>query len=139
MRKRSSLRALHENGSLHLEQLAAAAEIERVFSALAAGLFAPPRRKVTRSGRPRDVTEATVIAYRDRFRPWAATLSERHKSGGPPILEVVLDCVVDGLTLREIDAQRRFRSGRASAYLIEGLTLYAEMAGWLPLREGTRP
>jgi hypothetical protein len=131
--RRCSLRALHEAGSLDLEHLAAAAEIERVFLALTAGLFARPRRDAIRGSRPRDMTEAAAIAYGDRFRPWAATLSERHKAGGPPILEVVLDCVVDGLSLREIDQNRRWRHGRAGAYVVEGLELYAVMAGWRAL------
>jgi hypothetical protein len=131
--RRCSLKALHEAGSLGLDHLAAAAEIERVFLALTAGLFARPRRDAIRGSRPRDMTEAAAIAYGDRFRPWAATLSERHKAGGPPILEVVLDCVVDGLSLREIDAGRRWRHGRAAAYVVEGLELYATMAGWRTL------
>lgn len=131
--RRCSLKALHEAGSLGLDHLAAAAEIERVFLALTAGLFARPRREAIRGGRPRDMTEAAAIAYGDRFRPWAATLSERHKAGGPPILEVVLDCVVDGLSLREIDTGRRWRHGRAAAYVVEGLELYATMAGWRTL------
>lgn len=131
--RRCSLKALHEAGSLDLEHLAAAAEIERIFLALTAGLFARPRREAIRGGRPRDMTEAAAIAYGDRFRPWAATLSERHKAGGPPILEVVLDCVVDGLSLREIDSARRWRHGRAAAYVVEGLDLYATMAGWRAL------
>lgn len=133
--RRCSLKALHEAGSLDLEHLAAAAEIERVFLALTAGLFARPRRDAIRGGRPRDMTEVAAIAYGDRFRPWAATLSERHKAGGPPILEVVLDCVVDGLSLREIDSARRWRHGRAAAYIVEGLDLYATMAGWRALRQ----
>lgn len=131
--RRCSLKALHEAGSLQLEHLAAAAEIERVFLALTAGLFARPRREAIRGGRPRDMTEAAAIAYGDRFRPWASTLSERHKAGGPPILEVVIDCAVDGLSLREIDAARRWRHGRAAAYVVEGLELYATMAGWRTL------
>lgn len=131
--RRCSLKALHEAGSLDLEHLAAAAEIERVFLALTAGLFARARREEIRGGRPRDMTEAAAIAYGDRFRPWAAALSERHKAGGPPILEVVLDCVVDGLSLREIDSGRRWRHGRAGAYVIEGLELYTTMAGWRAL------
>lgn len=128
--RRCSLQALHSAGSLDLEHLAAAAEIERVFLALTAGLFARARRDAIRGGRPRDMTEAAAIAYGDRFRPWAATLSERHKAGGPPILEVVLDCVIDGLSLREIDQARHWRHGRAGSYVIEGLELYAMMAGW---------
>ncbi len=133
--RRCSLKALHEAGSLALEHLSAAAEIERVFVALTAGLFARPRQEAIRGGRPRDMTEAAAIAYGDRFRPWAATLSERHKAGGPPILEVVIDCVVDGLSLREIDSARRWRHGRAAAYVVEGLELYATMAGWRTLAQ----
>jgi hypothetical protein len=131
--RRCPLRALHEAGSLGLEHLAAAAEIERVFLALTSGLFTRPRREEIRGGRPRDMTEAAALAPADRFRPWARALSERHKAGGPPVLEVVIDCVVDGLTLREIDSQRRWRHGRAAAYVVEGLGLYATMAGWLAL------
>ncbi len=133
--RRCPLRALHEAGSLGLEELAAAAEIERVFLALTAGLFARPRQEAIRGGRPRDITEAAAIAHADRFRPWATALSERHKAGGPPILEVVVDCVVDGLSLREIDSQRRWRHGRAASYIVEGLELYATMAGWSALSD----
>lgn len=133
--RRCALRSLHERGLIGLEQLAAAAEIERVFLALSAGLFATARRSEVRSGRPRDLSESTAIAHADRFRPWARALSEGHKQGGPPVLEVVLAVVIDGLSLREIETARRWRHGKAEAYLAEGLERYAAMAGWLRVRQ----
>lgn len=132
--RRCALRSLHERGLIGLEQLAAAAEIERVFLALSAGLFATARRSEVRAGRPRDLSEAAAIAHADRFRPWARALSEAHKAGGPPLMEVVLAVVIDGLSLREIETARRWRHGRAEAHLAEGLERYAVMAGWLKLK-----
>lgn len=131
--RRCALRSLHERGVISLEQLAAAAEIERVFLALSSGLFATARRSEVRAGRPRDLSEAAAVAHADRFRPWAQALSLAHKQGGPPVLEVVLSVVIDGQSLREIETARRWRHGRAEACLAEGLERYAAMAGWLRL------
>ena len=132
--RRCSVKALFERGHLGVEELRAAHEIERVYVMLTAGLFAktasPELRGRISGGRRVDMAEAAVAAFSGRYRPWADRLSAQHKSGGPPMLEVVIDCVIDGHTVGDIDKARRWRHGKAAGYLREGLSLYAEMAGW---------
>ncbi|HYM31984.1 MAG TPA: hypothetical protein VEU47_11820 [Candidatus Cybelea sp.] len=126
---RCPVQMLFERGHLGVEEVRAAREIERVFVALTAGLFAKASLQESR-GRRVDMGEIAAMAHARRYRPWADALSARHKAGGPPLLEVVIDCVVDGRSLAAVERDRRWRHGRAAGYLREGLELYVAMAGW---------
>lgn len=131
-RNRDSIQVMHERGAIGAEEVRAALEIRQVYHAIVGGLF--PRAHdpsgIGVRGAPRpDWSPAMTAAY-ERYCAWAKELSDRLSLGGPPILEICVDAIVDGMTCAEIDQARRWRKGRAADLIREGLERYAVRAGW---------
>ena len=107
--------ALHARGVIGAEEVLAAAEIHRVLTAVIGGLMARAGDPDRRSGGFRLPSDAIAVLYASRYKPWADDLSRRHKSGGPPILEVVID-IDDADSLREFTADLLYmRSARRAS------------------------
>lgn len=128
-RRRDTLQVLFERRAIGVEELRAALEIRRVFHAVIAASMARVSRLDEPRG-PRRVPEFIDAAWSGRYKPWANEMSARRKLGGPPILEVVIDAVVDELSCRQIDRARHWREGKAADYIRLGLERYAVRAGW---------
>jgi len=125
--RRDGIRELETRSPLwRPEYRTAADEIREVYLAVTGGLFARAQRydRVDR-GASVGIPEGLARLHRDRYLPWARALSVRHALNGPPVLEVVIDAVVDGETVSSIAARRRHRKGHVTAWILEGLALYA--------------
>ena len=70
-------------------------------------------------------------AYRDRYRPWAERLAASRAQNGPPILQTVIDIVIDGRTATDLDRAHHHRRGTCVRWLVYGLDLYGQIAGWM--------
>lgn len=135
-RQRNPLQVLHERGAIGDEELRAAVEISRVYHAIIGGLFPraqDPSRQNIRSNPPQEDWPKSLSDAAKRYKAWAQRLSDNRVMGGPPILEVCIDAIVDGQTCCEIDKARRWRKGRAADLIREGLEDYACRAGWLQM------
>jgi hypothetical protein len=124
------IETLHERGSITDPQRDAALEIRQAFvEAVAGAMTTAMRWDGTRGSRTFvGVEEVTLvqIARRKRYLRWAQDLGARV----PDALAVTIDVVVEGRSLRQCDAERRWRNGRASDLLCEALREYARLAGW---------
>jgi len=124
------IETLHERGSITERQRDAALEIRVEFTEIASGaMMRSPRYDGTRGARTFGGVEtvtAASIARRKRYRRWTGALAARL----PDAVAIAIDVVVDGRSLRQVDAERRWRNGRAGDLLIEALQAYAQLAGW---------
>lgn len=126
--KRCSLEAMRSRGAIGMEEMRAADEIARVFHGVTAGLFARAQAIEPARGSGRGMPAALAEVYSERYKPWADWASEPSRRR---IMAACMDVIIDGWTVGEVDADRRWRNGTASELLREGLTQYARMAGWL--------
>lgn len=125
--KRCSLETMRSRGLIGMEEIRAADEIARCWFGICGGLFSKAQNVETIRGSGRGMPAGVAEAYTERYKPWADWAghpSRRH------MLAVVVDVVVDGWTVSEIDADRAWRNGSAATYLRDGLERYAQMAGW---------
>lgn len=130
---------LHGRGRLTREQVIAAEEIERLWQGLTRGMFARSAFRAERMGTPGHhdpldrLRPGEEIAWRNRYRPWAqeqaVTLLSR--AGDSTRLQLVLDVVVDNVSLRALEDQHGLRHGSALPHLRAALHRYAEIAGWI--------
>jgi len=102
----------------------AAREIRRIYTALVAGLMPRAVDMNGVRGAASPMPEWIAIATRDRYAPWRRQM-------GASRLSLVIDWLVDEVPLRQIDRDRRQRNGWAADVVLEALTRYAEIAGWL--------
>jgi hypothetical protein len=108
------------------EYRTAADEIREIYLAVIGGLMSRAQRfDRVDLGKPIGIPEGLARLHRDRYLPWAQALSVRHALNGPPVLEVVIDAVVEGETVSSIAARRRHRKGHVTMWIIDGLALYA--------------
>ena len=122
--KQGTMSRLIENSRIGGEEVRAAQEIERVYFGLTCQLFARGATYGERLARSSgDWPEWLVLAYHERYKPWADTVKQ-------PILPVTVDILIEGMTGREIDTRRSWGKGKAVNFLIDGLQLYVDMAGW---------
>lgn len=130
--RKTSFEVMCEKQEITGAMFEAAQEIDRVYHAICGALICRGA-----SSEPGGRAAATPIAERfawahaKRYKPWALVLSARRNSGGPPALEVVIDVVVDGRGLRQIETDRRWKHGYAKYLVRRALLEYAEMAGWV--------
>ena len=114
------------------EDVLAAEEIRRVYAFLVACMFAKVQRFEARSaGADSERVPLSMIDANGRYTRWRKWADIEHKRGGMPYLPVTIDIVVDGLSCAEVDANRRWRKGKAATALREALREYAYMAGWV--------
>jgi hypothetical protein len=108
----------------------AAREIDRVFRFITQGLMAKAQMLARASRGVVPPSEVLAIAYAKRYKPWADVLTEQRNRHDDPTLEIVIAAVVDGWSMRDLDASRVWRNGNAARCFRNGLRLYAVMAGW---------
>lgn len=126
--KRCSLETMRSRGLIGMEEIRAAEEIERCWYGLCGGLFSKAQQLDPMRGSGRGMPAAIAEVYTEHYKPWADWAGEPERR---PMLDVVISVVIDGQTVGDIDADRRWREGRAAGMLREGLARYARMAGWL--------
>jgi hypothetical protein len=124
-------------GRIGEAELGAADEIERVFTAVSAGLFARARAIDGALGgsagtqRRPEMAAWLARAYRDHFQPWADRLERLHREDRhPPMLAITIASLIDGQGLRQIERGERLKNGTAARAIAVALELYARMAGW---------
>lgn len=128
-----SLARMFERKEITRDMLQAADEIDAVYLALTKGLMAKGMQMEPRSpGGKVEMSDKLADAWSRRYRPWADVLSKRKKNGGPPWLEVVIDVLVDGRSVSEVDDDRGWRHGFAKYIVRRSLLEYAALAGWAP-------
>lgn len=117
------------------EHLEAAWEIERIYLAIVQSLM--PKRMSFERRDPTNRDPGLVVppsmryAYRERYKPWADHLSALRVQGGPPVMLIVIDTLIDGRDARTIERELHMRNGSAVTLLVQGFDTYARLAGWL--------
>lgn len=124
------IQAMVDRGAITGPEHDAAREIDRVFRYITQGLMAKAQTLARQPRGEVSPSEAIAIAYAKRYKPWADALTEKRNRHDDPTLEVVISAVVDGMSMRELDASRIWRKGSAATCFRNGLRLYAVMAGW---------
>lgn len=129
--RKTSFEVMHDRGEITGPMYEAAQEIERVYMAICGAVMCRGMPLApTSKGEPVPMAEKIAWAHAKRFKPWADRLSARKNGGGPPALEIVIDVVVDGRVVTDIDTEHRWRRGYAKHLTRRSLLEYAEMAGW---------
>lgn len=130
--KRDTIEELAYRKTIGPAQEQAADEIHAVFTARTAQLFTKTQDldRIHGGHSTADWTAALVSAAK-RYDEWAAELSAAHTNGGPPLLPVCIAIIIDGHTGNDVDRDYRQRKGTACKWLVQALTRYAEMHGFL--------
>lgn len=130
---RTLMDAWRDSGNLHPAVEAAAYEIENVHTAVVAGLWTKTASYGERTGvsSTNDWPARIAIAYRDRYGPWKDEMAVIWKKTQMPIHATIVDAIIDGHSLRQIDRARQWKNGTASGYVKWGLWRYCVMAGWV--------
>lgn len=129
--RRDGIRELEARSPLwRPEYRTAADEIREVYLAIVASVLSRAQtfERVDGGNGAHRWATAMLEHYHDRYKPWADELSAVHALNGPPLLEVVIDAVVDGETVSSIAARRRHRSGRVTEWIIDGLSRYCRIS-----------
>ena len=71
-------------------------------------------------------------AYYCRYKPWANEMA-KYAAPGVTALSVVVDVIVEGKTLTEMDYMLNSRKGTTKRIIIDALQVYAEIAGWVKM------
>jgi hypothetical protein len=113
------------------EEVMAAQEIERVWCALCCRLFAKAGHYGERldPSADRDWSPGMLAAH-VRYLAWANSLKGQ-------TLSIVIDILIDNRAARDIDRERRWKSGTTLDLLIATLGDYAAKAGWRKARTRT--
>lgn len=130
---RSIIEKWRVDEAIHPMAAEAAYEIDTCYRAIVAGQFARTARygEYTSPGPDTDWPAGLAIAIRDRYGPWRDAMSALYKLHHVPALEITIDLIVEGRSLREIDAAHRWRKETAARLIKWALTEYAIMAGWM--------
>lgn len=130
---KKAIERLIERGEIANEEMRAAAEIETAIHALSCGLRAKgaayERVDCSRSGS--HVMPDHVAYSLDHYGRFAAVWTQRHADYGDPTLEILIDAVVDEMTLSAIHQKHGYRLARVEKALIGGLRDYAARAGFV--------
>lgn len=126
----SPIQRLIESRQIGGEEVQAADEIVRVFMAISGALFARSASlvRVDRGLAPPD--PPGMIDAHARYRAFAAHWSDMAKRGHP-MLEILIDALVDETPFRVLDYRHRVRHGKCRRVVIAGLRDYAARAGWV--------
>lgn len=133
------IKAFAERGSITPAEEQAALEIETVFRYIAGGLMSKAARMGREDrGQPSEPS-AWLVQATERYKRWADRLSQQRDMHDDPTLAVVVAAVVDGQSMRSLDAEYRWRRGNAATCFVSGLRLYANLAGWQKERAYPEP
>lgn len=134
--RKSSFERLCDSRCVTGGMLQAAQEIERVYLAICGSVVvrAQSLGSVGR-GAPRPMSDHVALAHARHYRPWADALASIRNRGGWPMLEIVVDVVIDGRQLRDVEKDKRLRNGAAKTALCWALLKYAVMARWSAEKE----
>ncbi|MBT5051403.1 MAG: hypothetical protein HOM58_23110 [Rhodospirillaceae bacterium] len=126
---------LRDHGRISARHLEIAEEIRSVHEAVGRGLF--PTAQSVRwhggSGGRRGggeffdrMTQSERYAWERRYLPWTHDLATEIAAGmaGTRWLQLIIDIVVDNLSLRDVETRYQLRHGTAIAYLTNGLDRY---------------
>ena len=105
-------------------------EIERVFVAVSGALMSRSQMGDGGGSSSGGWAESLVIAWRDRYKPWAAAMSAHRIATGSPVFEFILDIALEDLTMRECERRLGVRNGKGPEIIRFGLGEYVTMAGW---------
>lgn len=113
------------------EMLQAGNEIGRVFVSISGALMPRSQMGERISGGVRsDWSEGQLIAYKDRYVPWARAMEAHAWQLGEPVHGILIDLAVEDIPLSEA-FQRNHVGFRRGIKLVEyGLGMYVTMAGW---------
>lgn len=103
----------------------AAREIRRIYNMTVEGMMPRAVDMHAVRGAPKPMPEWLAQAKRDRYNPWAKEM------GADGRLSLVVDWLIQEVPLAQIDKDRKQRNGRASEIVVQALTRYAEIAGWI--------
>ena len=113
------------------EMLQAGGEIGRVFIAVSGALM--PRSQMgerVSGGMRADWSDSQLIAYKDRYVPWARAMEAHAFQAGEPVHGILIDLAVEDISLAEA-FQRHGVGHRRGVKLVQyGLGMYVLMAGW---------
>lgn len=127
----SPIRRLLERGRIGAEELRAAEEIVLAFQSMTSALWVRPQTLERRDRSYHGNYEpAAVVDAMARYKAFAAHWSTQARHGCP-LLAILIEAIVDERGLREIEADRRLRNGRASQIVVGGLRDYAARSGWV--------
>ena len=126
---------LRARGRITQRHLGIIEEIRLVHEAIGRGMFPTvlsdrPRSRPGTRHNTRDfldrMTDAERDAWERRYLPWSRELSTEVAAGLPGTrwLQLILDIVIDNVSLRYIERRYRLRNGTAFAYLLNGLERY---------------
>lgn len=131
---------LAQQGSLPAGLIEAGLDIDRIVSAIEAGVMARSDADawatggVKASGKRGAPQFMAVEGYVDRYLPWTRALIEpgfrRGGQGGRTVLAVVIAVVCDGHSLRSLDRVMKVRKDTCMGLLCDGLREYCRVAGW---------
>ena len=128
--RKTSFERLCEAKLVTGEMLQAAQEVERVYLAICGATLVRGQSLDSGGGQPRPMANGVALAHALRYRPWADALSGVRKRGGWPLLELVIDVVVDGRSLDIVEKERGWKHGTAKFGVLWALMKYAVMARW---------
>lgn len=134
-----NVRRLYMAGRLEHHHAQAARQIRVIFEAVGRGMF-PALRPDVWTGEPpkhrpgRDfldsMTEHERRLWQHYYLPWSHELAVEIAAGLPGVrwLQLVIDVVVENLTLREVELIYGLERGRAFDFLVSALEKYARHA-----------
>lgn len=121
-----TMERLIDRKTIGAEEVRAADEIQAVWRAVCAGLFARPMPMGGGSrGGKSEMADWLADAHSGRYMPWARACQ------GSGHVEVCIAVLIDGRSARQLDADHRRRNGMSQKMLITALRRYAAMAGWV--------
>lgn len=116
-------------------------EIERIFVTVSGGLMPRSQMGAMVAGggsSGAQLSEGLTIAWRDRYKPWAAEMAALRVNTGKPVMAFIIDLVMEDFTIRECEAHNGVRRGDGADLIRYGLTRYVEIAGWTRRSERRR-
>lgn len=145
--KTNTLGELLRQGSICREHYEAAEEIGDVFEAISAGQFPralDPERVMSMDKNKRGPSTSALERlpaemqrkYYRNYRPWVAEVETVSIAGSSlvvySLLQLVIDVVIDGATLRDLETLFHRRHGALGEQFIQALHQYCQIAGTLP-------
>ncbi|RVT99086.1 hypothetical protein EOD42_02980 [Rhodovarius crocodyli] len=132
--QRNAAVQLHMAGHIRTEQLRAAQEVERMFFISTSGVrgrIAASYTERTSGGQAGDDwSDATRIAYTERFKPWS-DWAGRQVVRGRTYREITLMLCTDNLSPRQMRAQIGLHEVTILRHLQISLLEYAMIGGWV--------
>lgn len=132
--QRNAAVQLHVAGHIRTEQLRAAQEVERMFFISTSGVrgrIAASYAERTSGGQAGDDwSDATRIAYTERFKPWS-DWAGRQVVRGRTYREITLLLCTDNLSPRQMRAQIGLHEVTILRHLQISLLEYAMIGGWV--------